>query len=356
MASKVFEKYYSKLAKEGILKSLLVGLIVGFAVAFVVAFVTWFTGHFWISLVAGAVVTAVVTLIVYNKAFKPTTKGMAKRIDMLGLEERLITMEELKNDDSYIAMRQREDALEKLNTVNEGMLRFKISKALIVAASIVVGMGLVMTGVSAAAQFGLIGDGGHAFDQIIKPKPGVTYSVTYSIYNDEGGMLVGDMDQVVEAGADATSIVAMPEEGWVFYMWSDGVTNPVRTDKRITEDVEVEAIFMELSEQSGNGGEGDEEGDGDPEAPPEQGQESDKPGDSDKDAPPSPSDSSGKGTETNDNIIDGNTDYEDALGNGGYYEEQMKRLAESGELSAEMKEIISRYFESLGRGNDSDEP
>lgn len=357
MASKVFEKYYSKVAKEGILKSLLVGLIVGFAVAFVVAFVTWFTGYFWISLLAGAAVTAATTLIVYNKAFKPTTKGIAKRIDMLGLQERLITMEELKNDESYIAMRQREDAMEKLRSVNESMIRLKISKGLITAAAIVVAIGLSMTTVSALAEFGIIGDGGNVFDQIIKPKPGVTYSVTYGVYNDNGGEIVGEVDQVVAAGADATMVVAVPEEGWAFVMWSDGNTNPVRTDRKISEDSEYEAIFLELSDKSGSGGDQDgdgEEGDpdapSDPDAPPSEG----NPEDSDK--PQKPGEGAGGGKETNDNIIDGNTNYEDALGSGGYYEEQMKRLAESGELTPELKDIINRYFESIGKGNNTEEP
>ena len=34
----------------------------------------------------------------------------------------------------------------------------------------------------------------------------------------------------------------------------------------------------------------------------------------------------------------------------------MKRLAESGELTPELKDIINRYFESIGKGNDTEEP
>ena len=37
----LFDKYYSRLAREGILKALFCGLIVGFAVNFVVAFIAW---------------------------------------------------------------------------------------------------------------------------------------------------------------------------------------------------------------------------------------------------------------------------------------------------------------------------
>ena len=236
------------------------------------------------------------------------------------------------------------------------MIKLKISKGLITAAAIVVAIGLSMTTVSALAEFGIIGDGGNVVDQIIKPKPGVTYSVTYGVYNDNGGQIVGEVDQVVAAGADATMVVAVPEEGWAFAMWSDGNTNPVRTDRKISEDSEYEAIFLELSDKSGGGGdqdgdgEGDPDGPTDPDAPPSEGDPKES------NQPPQPGDGAGGGKETNDNIIDGNTNYEDALGSGGYYEEQMKRLAESGELTPELKDIINRYFESIGKGNDTEEP
>ena len=40
----LFDKYYSRLAREGMLKALFCGLIVGFAVNIVVAFTAWYYG------------------------------------------------------------------------------------------------------------------------------------------------------------------------------------------------------------------------------------------------------------------------------------------------------------------------
>ncbi|MCH5164703.1 MAG: hypothetical protein J1F36_06790, partial [Clostridiales bacterium] len=121
-SKKLFDKYYSRLAREAMLKAFIIGFIAGFAVNIVIAFVTLFFTDFklWfvVALGAGIIVTAITALLLYFKAFKPTTKKIASRIDSLGLEERLITMTELENDESYIAMRQREDAKAKLNEVN----------------------------------------------------------------------------------------------------------------------------------------------------------------------------------------------------------------------------------------------
>ena len=97
-----FKKYLAKLRFEAFLKSLFSGLAVGFIANFIAALVIWFTPYneIWISLTALGVVTVVATAIFYFKTYYPSVMANARRLDKLGLEERLITMVEYENDDS----------------------------------------------------------------------------------------------------------------------------------------------------------------------------------------------------------------------------------------------------------------
>ena len=97
-AKKHFQKHYSKLRWEAILRSFVWGLIIGLGCCFVSLAVLWFTslnGIFW-STVALVAVTILLSVILYFAKFRPTVKGSAKRIDSLGLEERLVTWSSFK--------------------------------------------------------------------------------------------------------------------------------------------------------------------------------------------------------------------------------------------------------------------
>ena len=124
----LFEKYRSRVVREGVLKAVFCGLIIGFAVFIVSAAALWFTGvtwGIWLSLALFLVCTGISVPIFYYAKFKPTAKAIAKRIDKLGLEERILTMMELENDQSFIAMKQREDAVQALKTADH--IRFPSS-------------------------------------------------------------------------------------------------------------------------------------------------------------------------------------------------------------------------------------
>lgn len=45
-----------------------------------------------------------------------------------------------------------------------------------------------------------------------------------------GGKIVGETNQLVTAGERGESVTAVPDEGYVFVRWSDGVLTPMRTD------------------------------------------------------------------------------------------------------------------------------
>ena len=67
------------------------------------------------------------------------------------------------------------------------------------------------------------------------------YSLTYTA--GEGGSIQGATIQSVPAGEDGTAVTAVPNEGYAFVRWSDGVTTATRTDTDINSDINVTAEF-----------------------------------------------------------------------------------------------------------------
>ena len=92
----LFKKYRSRLNKEAILRSLAFGLLVGLSALAVSAFIVWMTGFkaYWISLVVFGGVSVTAFLLFYFLKFKPSDYYIARRVDALGLEERMVTMKE----------------------------------------------------------------------------------------------------------------------------------------------------------------------------------------------------------------------------------------------------------------------
>jgi formylglycine-generating enzyme required for sulfatase activity len=71
-----------------------------------------------------------------------------------------------------------------------------------------------------------------------------SYSLDYSA--GAGGSLTGDTAQTVLPGADGTSIEAVPDTGYTFVDWSDGVTDNPRTDTNAASGLDVTANFDSL--------------------------------------------------------------------------------------------------------------
>lgn len=77
-----------------------------------------------------AVLTAVVlfvaaVLICYFVWLRPRKKEVIARVDALGLQERILTMEELKSEDSVIAKKQRQDAKEHLAMLDTARMEIR---------------------------------------------------------------------------------------------------------------------------------------------------------------------------------------------------------------------------------------
>ena len=207
------------------------------------------------------------TPLFYKFIFKPTTKEIATRIDELGLEERIITMAELDGDESYIAKRQREDAINSLKSISEKLLKIVISIPMALVLGVSTALGGGMTTVAALSSAGII-DNGTKIVEVIKNEKPALYTIEYSVEGD--GEIEGDIIQNIENGKNGSMVIAVALPGNVFYMWSDGLEDPVRYESRVKENIEVTAIFIELEEDDESEQDGEEGNEsGDPEQPKE---------------------------------------------------------------------------------------
>ncbi len=348
---KYFEKYDSRLVREGILRALVCGAAVGLAANAVTAFVCWclpdITWGLWLALGVLVAVTAAATAIFYFVRFRPTVKRSAKRLDALGLEERLITMVEYEDDSSLIANIQREDAKENLNKLDVKAIKIMISRVSIVLASVALFFGAGLTTLTALKDAGLIPSIPSIMEQFEPPKPDVYVAVTYMA--GEGGYLEGEEDQIILLGGDTEMILAVAEDGYVFMEWSDGSKNISRAEKNVQEDLVLEAVFGMLEDGNGEGDGGEAEG-----------EEGDKPGDkpskSDEAAKPDADPQAGASGryEDHNQIIDGRTYYGDKFADA--YETMSETLANNSDMSSELKEMVQTYFDIIKVETDGENP
>ena len=68
-----------------------------------------------------------------------------------------------------------------------------------------------------------------------------TYTLTYTA--GANGSITGTSPQTVNYGADGTAVTAVPNAGYHFVDWSDGVLTAARTDTNVTANVSVTANF-----------------------------------------------------------------------------------------------------------------
>lgn len=347
-AKGAFENHGKKLLAEAIFRSALCGISVGFIANFIAAFVLWFTpvNGLWICIGVFVVVSLIASLLFYVVKFRPSDMRNARRLDSLGLQERLVTMVEYKDDNSYMAGLQRNDAKSALSRLDVKSLKILIPRAIVISLIFCAFFGIGMTTVNALSESGVLPGGDEIINSVVEEQQVEYVSVSYII--DEGGVIEGDEEQIIVKGTNAATVTAVADEGYVFKEWSDGYASPTRTDTNISEDVIYTAIFTELGD-----GEGEGDGDGDGE-----GEDSDTP-------PDAPSDSEENG---NDQGQDGEGDpNSDSLNGGGsimdpvnqiinndeYYRDVIERLADEtaerlenndGSLSQEEIDIIKKYL------------
>ena len=370
-----FSKHHSRLVTEGIIRSTLCGLAIGFAANTIVALAAWYIGFgsIWLAIGIGIGAAAISGALFYCFKFKPTPREIARRVDRLGLEERLVTMMELENDDSYIAQIQRENAKEHLKRVDSKKLKIRFSKLLAVLTTVIFMMSVFMTTVLGLSSNNVIPSG----SELLNPDDPMENFISISYVVEEGGEIIGETDQLILPGEDGTPVVAVAEDGWMFVGWDDGHEDTERQEFGVTEDMVFIAIFEELGEgiesSGGDGSDGpseDSEGDQASDAPNNENASSGEgqPGDAGSDSSGEGSEgqgnendssggesqdggegeggqgSSGKWNDSN-QFIDGNTYYRDYLEM--YYELAQDIFSSDGSIPPEFIEFFESYFNSI---------
>lgn len=357
-----------RLNLEGWIRALLSGGIVALLATFAVSMVFWAIGasKYWIAFIVLGAVFAAATPIFFFCKYRPDEKTVAKRLDELGLDERVLTMEELKGNESFMAKRQRTDTVRSLGKVKVNLLKIVTSVPLIILCTTAFILGGGMTTVSGLTAAGYVKSGkdiAQDIDDANKPVYEVKYSVEsreasqessflggfsikLDVHKGVGGEIIGEEEQLVTQGEDATEVTVVEYEGYVFYAWSDGVQSPTRTDLNVQGDISITAIFVKMDENE----DGDGNGDGDPSdgEPGEQEPGDQEPGDSNDD---------GNGKDDTDLNNTASTDLRNQVLNGKTYyggknydeakSEASDKASKDGNMSSDKKNLINDYFEAI---------
>lgn len=254
--NEVLNQFVSRLKKEALLKAFLCALAIGFGALLITALACWLTAFdgYWIFAVTFLVPFGAAMPLFYFFVFYPTQKYVAKRLDQLGLDERIVTMVEFEDQDSYIMQRQREDAMEKLSGLNSKLIKFALSAALIAVPAVAIPTATAMTTVYALSEAEVIPSGKDLIGDLSKDK--TTFELVYKIPDTQKGYGVlysastpegaGEITLTVGRGQDGEAVVPMAAKGYVFLRWSDGVDDYIRTDTSVQGKIVVTAIFEEV--------------------------------------------------------------------------------------------------------------
>ena len=343
-----FEKYYSRLMWEGLCKSVLWGALAGFGLNAICALISYFTGFevgFWIALGLLVVGVAGGTPICYFKWYRPSIARNAKRLDRLGLEERLVTMIEYENDDSYIAQLQREDAKAKLAKINPKTIKFNIPKFLYVTAASCIAAGVLSTTWLGLSNAGFIPNWNQVWHEQILGEDLDRVTVFYEVIGD--GEIEGDIEQSVNKGQSTDAVAAVASGDSVFVGWADILgnivsKNPLRQEINLQSNVFLFAYFMPAQEGQGQGDGDAKEGEGQ-EGPPQKGAQEAK----------------GEGKEKGEGITGGGSSIlNNTIINGEeyygtnfdlYLEDALDRLQTGQPLPDDYKQFTEGYYEIIGK-------
>lgn len=347
-AEKLLSQYRSRLAAEGWIKSALCGLTVAFALNIIYTFVCLLFGIklYWMSAVLFVVGAATTPLFYFGK-FKQSLREVASRVDTLGLEERVLTMSQLEGNDSFMARRQREDTIRALKTVNASLIKLAVSVPLIVMCAATFVVSATTTTANALVDRPLIDIIGDSTKQ-----DDVFYKVTYEVQGNVGGIIAGLTEQQVKAGAVASPVQAIAEDGYVFTGWTDGYDEAFRADADVTGEIHVYAIFTllddtdldEPGDENENGNEADKSSKGESSSTDSN---MPKPGDpSDPDNEENGGGAGGSSLPSN-KYMDGKTYYGDDYGNS--LSDAQDAVNSNTDLTGDQSDVISDYFNNIAK-------
>lgn len=395
----ILNNFKQKLKKENIIKSLLCSLLVSALIfIFFQLFVWFFHLNILISIIPSIISFGISFPLFYFKKFKYSEIQLAKRIDDLGLEERVITMTELEGNDSFIAKKQREDTIKALKEVNTDNFKIRYKKpsifsGLLTALAILIlsmsfafpniretiiahgepkytievsaeGLGFVID-YSKYENQSLINAVSKKQEQdridkinnkeIVELKQFPTafsnrISVNYRCFEDIDATMVLDganfADVSYRIESDETHILmALPYKGYVFIGWSDGCASPFREIDNYSNDLialfdEVSSVGETLPDEQKEPGDKDESngGSGESEGNGKDGNGSGKTNNGDGWG------DGAKGSPAN-QVINGETYYGDIFNQS--YQEAVERIKNDTNLTDAQKKAITDYFESI---------
>lgn len=226
------QKYLNKITLESIILSVIFGLIIGLGVSFLLSVIFYLFTITLLSLILiiGGASSVIGALLLYFIKFKPNLKVVARRVDQIGLEERVITMLELENHDSFMAHLQRKDAKAKLQEVTPKVLPFQSFKKPVLALLSI----LIVTFISLL---------------FLSQEVYAKYTKQYEIqFNTQGGTLV---EAQLVSGGEIIEVPKNPKkEGFDFIYWYEKDIN-VSFDfgTQIFEDKTLYAKWEEKSDE-----------------------------------------------------------------------------------------------------------
>ncbi len=335
-----FPKIYNRLIRNSVLKSLIISTLISGSISFLLSLVLWiFNLKFYISLIVFASLTLILTAVIYFLFLKVDDKRASKEIDSLGLKQRAVTMNEFKDDDSLIARIQRENAKAHIASVDKRRIKLALPLLLVILTIAAGILFISSTTITALSNYGIIKNGGSAIEDII---PDNEYELNYSVNGN--GYLVGQEKQKVKEGQNATGVLAVSYEGYIFETWSDGVRTPYREDVNVISNKNVVANFKKLTDFT------DPE-DSEEEGMPSEAELGDQPLSDEGNPMPGQSDGSDNGGaggqyQPHNQVIDGNTYYGENTFNV-YNEDAIEQVQTDPELEGETGNLILDYFSSI---------
>lgn len=352
----VLDEYVGRLKKEALLKAILSALGVGFASLLVTALACWFTefGGYWIFAVVFVVPFAASLPLFYFFLFYPSEKYVAKRLDRLGLDERILTMVEFEGQDSYIMQRQRADAVATLRKCNSKLVKFAVPATIIALATVGIVAGTRMMTVYGLAEAGKIPSGKELVEDAMADK--TEFELVYKV-SEEAGLLYSpfcpegstEITMKVKKGEDGEIVMFRPAAGFVFTRWADGVKTTLRRDTNVQGKIVATIGFEDLEGGYGDDnetdynepkhireGDGSDDGKNTPPAPPQDGGES------------NPNDDPNKAlSQLQGWVYDGKTDYGGPVFDAAYADMLTELM--SGNYDSATRAYIEAYFNAIKR-------
>lgn len=341
----ILQQYKIRLAKEGWIKSILSGISTGACAMIICALICWIFGikYLWIYILIFAAMTAITTVFYYFCNFKSSRSQLASRIDNLGLEERVLTMTQFKQDNSYIARRQREDTLNILQKFNKTSIKIIIPTLMIIlcCVALIFGVGATVASLTSdSSLIGLIQERNEQKNILLN-----SFHLVYSVNDNSKGRVDGNLEQTIKNAENGTMVQAVAADGYVFIGWSDGYESATRIDEDVKKDISVNAIFVAIEDneeqdetleeqQEGNPSSGNS-----PASPNNQGDPTGGGGNGQGDGAGAGSDSASN------QVIDGSTYYGDEYGSS--LSDAQNEVGSNSNLSSGEKDVIGDYFHNI---------